>query len=79
MVGFPKVLSSTPHVIHITQADWSRLRLHVREGIPAMAGLHPWLMYPLLALLGGVIGTYGTLIGAGGGIFLVPTLRLLYP
>jgi uncharacterized membrane protein YfcA len=36
-------------------------------------------MYPLLTLLGGVIGTYGTLIGAGGGIFLVPTLLLLYP
>jgi uncharacterized membrane protein YfcA len=36
-------------------------------------------MYPLLTLLGGAIGTYGTLIGAGGGIFLVPTLLLLYP
>src|SRR5262245_3556448 len=44
-----------------------------------MAGLHPWWTYPLLTLLGGVIGTYGTLIGAGGGIFLVPTLLLLYP
>ena len=44
-----------------------------------MAGLHQWWMYALLTLLGGVIGTYGTLIGAGGGIFLVPTLLLLYP
>jgi len=44
-----------------------------------MAGIHQWWMYPLLTLLGGVIGTYGTLIGAGGGIFLVPTLLLLYP
>jgi uncharacterized membrane protein YfcA len=37
------------------------------------------LKYALLALLGGALGTYGTLIGAGGGIFLVPTLLLLYP
>lgn len=44
-----------------------------------MADLHQWWIYPLLALLGGAIGTYGTLIGAGGGIFLVPTLLLLYP
>ncbi len=35
--------------------------------------------YGALALLGGIIVTYGTLIGAGGGIFLVPTLLLLYP
>jgi uncharacterized protein len=44
-----------------------------------MAGLPWWQVYPLLALLGSAIGTYGTLIGAGGGIFLVPTLLLLYP
>jgi uncharacterized membrane protein YfcA len=44
-----------------------------------MAGIHHLWMYPLLTLLGGAIGTYGTLIGAGGGIFLVPTLLLLYP
>ena len=44
-----------------------------------MAAL-PWVwMYLLLALFGGLIGTYGTLIGAGGGIFLVPTLLVLYP
>jgi uncharacterized membrane protein YfcA len=43
-----------------------------------MADLPWWWVYPLLALLGGTIGTYGTLIGAGGGIFLVPTLLLLY-
>jgi uncharacterized protein len=36
-------------------------------------------MYPLLTLLGAVIGAYGTLIGAGGGILLVPALLLLYP
>ena len=48
-------------------------------GIEDMTGLHQWWMYPLLTLIGGVIGTYGTLIGAGGGIFLVPTLLLLYP
>ena len=35
-------------------------------------------MYPLLTLLGGAIGSCGTLIGAGG-ILLVPTLLLLYP
>jgi uncharacterized membrane protein YfcA len=44
-----------------------------------MADLHWWQVYPLLTLLGATIGTYGTLIGAGGGIFLVPTLLLLYP
>jgi uncharacterized membrane protein YfcA len=44
-----------------------------------MTSWHAWWMYPLLTLLGGAIGTYGTLIGAGGGIFLVPTLLLLYP
>jgi uncharacterized membrane protein YfcA len=36
-------------------------------------------MYPLLMLLGAAIGAYGTLIGAGGGILLVPALLLLYP
>jgi uncharacterized membrane protein YfcA len=35
--------------------------------------------YLLLTLLGAVVGTYGTLIGAGGGIVLVPALLLLYP
>jgi uncharacterized membrane protein YfcA len=35
--------------------------------------------YPLLTLLGGAVGAYGTLVGAGGGIILVPTLLLLYP
>ena len=44
-----------------------------------MLGLPWWGVYLLLALLGGAIGTYGTLIGAGGGIFLVPTLLVLYP
>src|SRR5262245_60361211 len=44
-----------------------------------MADLHSWWMYPLLTLLGGALGTYGSLIGAGGGIFLVPVLLLLYP
>jgi uncharacterized protein len=44
-----------------------------------MASLPWWQVYPLLTLLGCAIGTYGTLIGAGGGIFLVPTLLVLYP
>lgn len=35
-------------------------------------------MYPLLTLLGAAVGVYGTLIGAGGGILLVPALLLLY-
>ena len=35
--------------------------------------------YPLLTLLGAAVGAYGTLIGAGGGILLVPALLLLYP
>lgn len=32
-----------------------------------------------LAVLGAVVGAYGTLIGAGGGFVLVPILLLLYP
>jgi uncharacterized protein len=44
-----------------------------------MVDLPAFLTYPLLALLGGIVGTYGTLIGAGGGVLLVPTLLLLYP
>jgi uncharacterized membrane protein YfcA len=35
--------------------------------------------YPLLTVLGAAVGAYGTLIGAGGGILLVPALLLLYP
>jgi uncharacterized protein len=35
--------------------------------------------YIWLMLLGLVVGTYGTLIGAGGGFVLVPALLLLYP
>jgi uncharacterized membrane protein YfcA len=33
----------------------------------------------LLIFLGVLVGTYGTLIGAGGGFVLVPILLLLYP
>lgn len=33
----------------------------------------------LLILLGFLVGTFGTLIGAGGGFILVPVLLLLYP
>ena len=36
-------------------------------------------IYIWLTLLGFVIGTYGTLIGAGGGFVLVPILLMLYP
>ena len=32
-----------------------------------------------LILLGALVGTYGTVIGAGGGFVLVPVLLLLYP
>jgi uncharacterized membrane protein YfcA len=35
--------------------------------------------YLWLTALGFVVGTYGTLIGAGGGFVLVPALLLLYP
>jgi uncharacterized membrane protein YfcA len=35
--------------------------------------------YILLIPLGSVIATYGTLVGAGGGILVVPALLLLYP
>jgi uncharacterized protein len=33
----------------------------------------------LLAMLGFIVGTIGTLIGAGGGFILVPVLLLIYP
>ena len=35
--------------------------------------------YVWLSALGFAVGTYGTLIGAGGGFVLVPALLLLYP
>ena len=38
-----------------------------------------WLVWPGLVLLGVGVGAYGTMIGAGGGFVLVPTLLLLYP
>lgn len=38
-----------------------------------------WLVWPGLALLGVVVGAYGTMIGAGGGFVLVPLLLFLYP
>jgi uncharacterized protein len=44
-----------------------------------MAEVPALLAYPLLTLLGGLVATYGTLVGAGGGILLVPALLLLYP
>jgi uncharacterized membrane protein YfcA len=44
-----------------------------------MTALPWWGIYLLLMLLGGAVGTYGTVIGAGGGILLVPALLLLYP
>jgi uncharacterized membrane protein YfcA len=41
---------------------------------------HPTaLRYILLIALGFGVGTYGTLIGAGGGFVLMPVLLLLYP
>lgn len=44
-----------------------------------MAEPAPLWMYPLLTALGCITGTYGTLVGAGGGVILVPALLLLYP
>ncbi|MBS1862817.1 MAG: sulfite exporter TauE/SafE family protein [Actinobacteria bacterium] len=35
--------------------------------------------YLLLALLGLVVGIFGTLVGAGGGFILTPVLLILYP
>lgn len=37
------------------------------------------MAYLLLVLLGLGVGTYGTLIGAGGGFILVPILLFIYP
>jgi uncharacterized protein len=44
-----------------------------------MADVPTQWTYPILIVLGVTVGTYGTLIGAGGGILLVPALLLLYP
>jgi uncharacterized protein len=44
-----------------------------------MADLPAFWTYLLLIPLGAAIATYGTLIGAGGGILIVPALLLLYP
>jgi hypothetical protein len=38
-----------------------------------------WLVWPGLVLLGVGVGSYGALIGAGGGFILVPILIILYP
>jgi uncharacterized protein len=37
------------------------------------------LFYALLAGLGILVGTYGTTVGIGGGVILVPVLMFLYP
>ena len=37
------------------------------------------MTYVFLALLGLVVGTVGTLVGAGGGFILTPVLLILYP
>lgn len=42
-------------------------------------GTAPVLDYSLLLILGALVGTLGTLLGAGGGFILVPVLLLLYP
>jgi uncharacterized membrane protein YfcA len=47
--------------------------------VQGMADLPAFWTYVLLIPLGLVIATYGTLIGAGGGILIVPALLLLYP
>jgi hypothetical protein len=41
--------------------------------------VRPVLELAGLALLGFVVGAYGTIIGAGGGFVLVPLLLLIYP
>ena len=47
--------------------------------VKGMVDLPALWTYVLLVPIGVVIATYGTLIGAGGGILIVPTLLLLYP
>jgi uncharacterized membrane protein YfcA len=44
-----------------------------------MAEVHAVWMYPVLTVLGTAIGAYGALIGAGGGVLLVPVLLFTYP
>jgi uncharacterized protein len=44
-----------------------------------MADVPALWTYLLMIPLGVVVATYGTLVGAGGGILLVPALLLLYP
>src|SRR5438552_5077254 len=36
-------------------------------------------MYALLITIGFIVGTYGTMVGAGGGFVLMPILLLLFP
>jgi uncharacterized membrane protein YfcA len=38
-----------------------------------------WPLHILLLVIGFGVGTYGTLIGAGGGFVLVPILLVIYP
>src|SRR5919108_4614682 len=47
--------------------------------VTGMSDLPAFWAYVLLIPLGAMIATYGTLIGAGGGILIVPALLLLYP
>ena len=45
----------------------------------ALVNLGWWPLHLLLLAIGFGVGTYGTLIGAGGGFVLVPILLLIYP
>ena len=45
---------------------------------PVVLAGSPWF-YALLVIIGFLVGTYGTLVGIGGGVILLPVLLLLYP
>jgi uncharacterized membrane protein YfcA len=62
---------------HERKADRRKSRSPHRESLKR-TGSGP-VSYVLLALLGFVVGTFGTLVGAGGGFILTPVLLILYP
>jgi uncharacterized membrane protein YfcA len=45
---------------------------------PVILAGSPWF-YAVLTVIGFAVGTYGTLVGLGGGVILLPVLLLLYP
>jgi uncharacterized protein len=73
------------NALELSEAHWAydvdRLVMavdEIRSRVPAGGMTHAMEFFGLAAL-GLAVGTFGTLIGAGGGFLLVPILLLLYP